>query len=142
MNIIKNLLFLAVFSGLLFGSWPIILKESGLQSYFGSAVYCLVVLGVVGTLSMIYGTGDLAEVKWHYAILGGLVGGIALAAFVYMLTTATRSEVGNLFLITLLCQMLLPALYTVIANWERDGFPSLKKTAGILGVFVVAYLLK
>ncbi len=141
MDIFKNLIFNAVFSGLLFGSWPLINKESGLNSYASATVYCFIVLCFVGGLTLINGVGDLSEVKWRYSLAAGLVGGVALASFAYAITHATKSEAGNFFLITLLCQMLSPTIYTIVVNWERDGFPSAKKTAGIIGVFVVAYLL-
>lgn len=143
LEIFASLLLLAIVSGLLFGGWPPLMQRSGLSPLLSAAVFAGFTFVVVAV--MVLFSGDMTTVhtaNWGYAVAGGLVGGVALAIFTYMVSKTTPETFGPYFTICLMSQVLFAFTYHTVVNWEKNGPPSLRQIAGILGAFVVIWLLK
>lgn len=106
-------------SAILFGAWPLLMARSGLGGNVASfAMACMGIL-ICGIAIAIQGGGDLSEVKWHWAACASLCSVIGVLMFNSMLATAKKEDVAVLFVLNLVIQVVIPAIYHVIVNdWK------------------------
>lgn len=126
----------AVLAGVAFGIWPLLMNRSGLGGNTSAAVFSGLAFLVVLPFAIREGGLAFNPTMVTFAIGAGIAGGLGLLAFNGMLATATPAQVGRLFVIMILVQVAVPAIYQVI----MDGGVSLKEGVG-LGFALMAALL-
>jgi len=129
-NLIKALL-----SGILFGLWPMLMNRSGLNGYLASGVFALGGLILVAPFAISYGA-VIGRVSWLMAILAAACSASGLLIFNDLLAKITPQAVGRLFVIMLIAQILVPAVY----HLSKNGL-TMDKLFGFLAAVIAAYLL-
>ncbi len=125
-------------AGVFFGAWPLIMNKSKLPANFSTIVFCGAGLMVATIPLFLKQTGgSLTGASWTIAIISGLVGGIGLLSFSGMLAKATPETVSTFFLVNLLIQISVPALYQVAITRNLSASRGL----GFLAAGLAAYLL-
>lgn len=128
----------AILAGIFFGAWPLLMNRSGLSGNVSSVMFCLLVLIGV-TPFAIYSNGfTIPTANWTLVILAGFFGAIGLLSFNGMLASASPQNVGTLFVLMIVVQTAVPALYQTIMS---GGFPPIDKACGYAAAAVAAYLL-
>lgn len=134
----KNPTVLAMIAGAMFGCWPLLMNKSGLSPYLSAGVFSGLCFAIVLPFTLYYGITPTSEVRWEFALLAGLVGGVALLIFSNMLANVTPAELGSLFIITLIVQVMVPAIYQIIISGEFSH----RRIAGIVVAIIAVLLLK
>jgi hypothetical protein len=140
---VNKLHLMAITAGICFGTWPLFLMRSGLRGNVASWVYglggtFLFTLAVFVPLVM-RGTVSQAFEKfnwWPYAC-AVLIGMPGLLLFNTMLAKAGPKEAGQLFVLMILVQTSIPAIYHIYQN----GNVSLSKIIGFSAAILAAILL-
>lgn len=135
-----SILVRALIAGALFGAWPLFMSKSGLNGNVGTLVFSVVVL--VSVIPFAWHTlattpGSFAQANWTMTIAAGVFGGIGVLVFNSMLASTTPQNVGTYFVIALLVQTALPAVYSMVMN----GGVSPTKVAGFVLAAVAGVLL-
>ena len=127
----------AILAGVLFGIWPLLMNRSGLNGNVSSACFGIVTL--IGVLPFaIYTNGfSIPTAKWTMIVLAGLCGALGLLAFNGMLAKASLDNVGTLFVLMTVVQIIVAASYQAYMK----GFLSVDKFFGYVAAVVAAYLL-
>lgn len=124
-----------IVSGLLFGAWPLVMNKSGLTGWTSAFMLevfaCLVVLAVSGWKGISF-TGA----KWWFGVAAGVMGGAGILLFTAALSKASPENISRLFIMNLLAQIVLPAVYGALL-----GGLTLKTTMGLLAAVVATLLL-
>ncbi|MFA5773149.1 MAG: hypothetical protein WC908_00555 [Candidatus Paceibacterota bacterium] len=131
MNVIK-----IVIAGMLFGIWPLLMNRSGLSGSVASFVFAFVVLICVFLFSLTQPM-EISSAHWIFAISAGVIGAIGLLLFNGVIAKATVQNVGLLFVIMLIAQTAIPAVYQSI----MAGGISFQKILGFLLAIVSIVLL-
>lgn len=126
----------AILAGLLFGIWPLLMNKSGLTGNMSSLVFTAFAILTVAPFAMNEGFGSLRTAAPIFFISAGIVAGIALLLFNGMLSQATPKQVSSLFLISLMAQIVSPAIYHMYQNGIEP-----KKLAGITLAVLASILL-
>lgn len=128
----------AVLAGLFFGIWPILMNRSGLTGNISSAVFAFGVLIIVAP----FAAYDFYTLKinaiWAFAVGACVFGGLGMLNFTGLLSKATPQTVGSLFVMTLVMQIAIPALYQVINNGGLTASKALGFVAAVLAAFLLA----
>lgn len=129
--------FLAFFSGVLFGIWPLLMNRSGLSGHLSAGIFAgMAFLAVVPY--MIWGGFTFPPgTDLRFAVLGGLLGGMGLILFNTMLSQTPKDKVGMMFVFMIMVQISVPVIFSMI----QTGDYSPKKIVGIVAAFVAAVLL-
>lgn len=125
-----------VITGIVFGVWPLLMNKSGLSGGTATATIAFFVLLLVAPVGIYDGlvfTGS----RWWFAILAGFFAAAGMLMFNSMLAGATHDSVGRLFVIMLVFQIAVPAIYHVCAN----GGLTIKSSAGFLAAITTVLLL-
>lgn len=134
----KNIyLILAFYAGLSFGAWPLLMNRSNLTGFLSAAVFVSISLVVIVPFTWYGGVQSLYAADWKYAILAGVVGSLGLLAFTSMLANSTPQTVGPLFIITLLTQVVVAAVYDAHMN---GSFPKERIIGLVAAVIAVIFL--
>ena len=126
----------ATLAGLCFGIWPLLMNRSGLSGNVSSLVF---VIGA-GMILLPFAAGNLrngVHPVWIPMILACLFSAVGLLSFNGMLAKATQQEVSSLFIMMIVVQTTVPAIYHVAVN----GGLSLQKALGFAAAFLAAILL-
>ncbi len=134
----RNPFFLAVVAGLLFGCWPLLMNRSGLAPALSAGVFAGICFVTVLPFAWWGGLASPQGARWCFAILAGLIAGVALLMFNKMLASVTPTQVGSLFIITLVIQVIVPAIYQAVIT----GDFSAKRVFGFLLAVLAVLLLK
>ncbi len=132
----NELVFRALFSGLMFGIWPLMMNRSGLQGSVSSVSMIFVSFVVVLPFALRAGVGSLSEANWKMAVASGVIAAIGMLSFNSMLAKATKDTVGLLFVVMIVAQTTIPAIHHILVN----GI-STTKTCGFLAAILAAILL-
>lgn len=131
-----NLTTKAILAGLLFGIWPLFMNKSGLSGNTSSLAFATVVL--ICLLPFSYkGISEIPQSAWWWAVVAGVIASLGLLAFNGMLAKATVANVGTLFVLMIVVQTAVPALYQCV----MDGSISWTKGAGFVLAAASAFLL-
>lgn len=125
-----------IITGIVFGVWPLLMNKSGLAGSTATATIAFLVLLLVLPVGIYDGlvfTGS----RWWFAILAGCFAAAGMLMFNSMLAKATHDSVGRLFVIMLVFQIAVPAIYHAYAN----GGLTIKSSAGFLTAIVTVFLL-
>lgn len=125
-----------VLSGILFGLWPLLMNKSNLNSATSVAFFAIMVALIVLPFG-IYNGLTISGSKWWFAVLAGCSGALGLIAFNSVLSKVTKEEVGQLFILMVVVQVSIPAIYHVYTN----GGLTLKTAGGFAAAVVAAFLL-
>ncbi len=129
---------LAVVTGLSFAAWPLVMSRSGLSGPFASWLWAMTIAFVVGFTLPLFGQ-TVAHDKGSFliALLAGLIGAIGVLALNTICAKASQAEIGKYFLIMLVVQFAVPAVYHMVMSGEL----TVRKVAGILAGFIALWLL-
>jgi hypothetical protein len=126
----------AIFAGVLFGLWPLFMNRSGLEGNVSSTVFGIAVLVGVAPFALNTGFGSLANANWLMIVLAGVTGALGLLSFNGMLAKATAETVGVMFVLMIVTQTMIPAIYHIAMNGV-----SATKLVGILLALIGAALM-
>lgn len=128
----------AVLAGVFFGIWPLLMNRSGLGGNVSSAVFALGVLMVVSPFAFyeLQG-GTVTKIIWIMAAGACIFGGLGLLSFNGMLSKATPKTVGSLFVLMMVVQISIPAVYQIF----KDGELTISKVIGFAAAILAAFML-
>ena len=127
-----------VAAGIFFGAWPLLMNRSGLHGLPAAILLSGFTTVCVVTVGMLTNNISFTGIHWGFALSAGATGAIGLIVFNAGLANATPAVVGKLFIMMILVQTAIPAVYHTIVNQHLDA----KTGAGLLAAFTAAYLLK
>lgn len=125
-----------ILAGVLFGMWPLLMNKSNLNGSTSVTFFAIVVVLIVLPFG-IYNGLTISGSKWWFAILAGCAGALGLLVFNSGLSKISQHEVGQLFIIMIVAQTVVPAIYHVYVNGEL----TLKMAGGFVAAIVAAFLL-
>jgi uncharacterized membrane protein len=125
-----------IVAGILFGLWPLFMNKSNLNSVSSTVMFTVVVLIFVLPVG-IYNGLTLSNTKWWFAILAGCFGALGLLVFNSGMSKIDQKDVGQLFILMVVVQVSIPAIYHVYTN----GGLTLKTAGGFAAAIVAAFLL-
>jgi hypothetical protein len=128
---------LMVIAGVAFGLWPLIMQKSGLNGnvqsfFFGGIALVLISAFAIGDLKV-----AMSQINWTPTIIAGIVGGIGMLCFNEGLAKTPVEMLGQMFVLMIVVQTLVPAVFHVWANGGLD----LSKGVGFVFAIVAAVLL-
>lgn len=128
----------AALAGIAFGIWPLLMNRSGLNGNFASLLFTIVILVFVAPFA-IGNVPDTSKANWPMLVGAGIISGLGLLAFNAMLTKATVQNVSSLFVIMIVVQISLPAIYDIAIN---GGMTATKSLGFILALGAAILLTK
>jgi len=126
----------SVVAGILFGIWPLLMNRSGLSGNLGTFVFAAAVLLCVFPFA-VSSLQSIGTANWIWAVAAGILGAIGLIAFNTVLSKTTPQTVGTFFVLMIVVQTVVPAIYQAIMN---GGLP-FSKIVGFVFAAVAAVLL-
>jgi hypothetical protein len=105
----------AMLAGLSFGLWPLFMNRSRLNGNMSSLAFGAVATIVVLPFALRSLRGAAAA-DWNMVMIAGVLGACGLLFFNAVLAKASPTEVGRLFVLMVVVQISIPALYQVILN--------------------------
>lgn len=135
----KDVHFYAIIAGIFFGVWPLLMNRSGLEGFASATIFAGVVFLI--TVPVAIWSGQIQQVNLSspliFGISAGVCGALGVLAFNTMLAKVTVKDVGLVFILMIMIQLSTPVIYHMV----QSGDVSPRKIAGVIGAFVVAYLL-
>lgn len=127
----------AVIAGIFFGIWPLFMNRSGLNGNVSSLFYGAAAL--IGILPFaLYSNGFAIPVaNWTMVVCAGAFGAIGLLLFTGVLSTATPQNIGTLFVLVNVMQVVVAGTYQAYMS----GHLATDKGLGYLAAALAAYLL-
>lgn len=124
----------AVFSGLFFAAWPLLMNRSGLPGINAAFVFITVNFLIIVPLAA---KNFNAAMFNYWAIGAGTVSCVALLVFTNSLAKIPKEVVSNFFVVMLVSQVCVAALYQAALT----GI-TFRKAVGFILAAIVAFLLK
>lgn len=127
----------AALAGLFFGIWPLIMQRSGLNGIASSIIFA----GCAAVMLLPFSSGSWtssADTKWILVFISGALGAYGLFNFNAMLAKATPQNLSTLFVLMILVQTAVPAIYQIIIS---AGSITFIKISGFVLAIVAAMLL-
>lgn len=129
----------AALAGALLGLWPLFMNRSGLSGTFGAAIVTALSLAVI--LPAVWtereaGLATLSGAQWWAVLAAGLTSGLGLLVFNGMIASASPAVIGGLFLLMLVVQASVPAIYAMVV-----GGPTIRRALGLLAAGLAIVLL-
>ena len=125
----------ALLAGLFFGLWPLFMNRSGLSGNASALAFS----GLVAVFVSYFGIRDFhqsTDIRWTFVIIAGILGAVGVMNFNGMLAKATPQSVSSLFVLMILVQTAVPAIYQIFM-----GGLSATKVAGFVLAACAAILL-
>jgi hypothetical protein len=116
----------AMLAGLFFGAWPLFMNKSGLSGNFSAFVFEVVVTILVIPFSF-WNIGDLSAARWGMVLLSCTSAAIGILCFNGMLAKAEPTDMSMLFILMIVVQILVPAIYNAVLS----GHISILKAFGV-----------
>jgi len=135
----NDLVLKSVMAGLMFGIWPLLMQRSGLSGNVSSAIFAGVAFLIVVPFAIhsgVIGAIKLAPLPM-LGLVAGIFGGIGLLFLNGMLAKVSVEQVGIMFVIMILVQLMVPVLY----QFAITGDYSVQKIVGVIAAFVAVILL-
>ena len=127
----------AVLAGVFFGVWPLFMNRSGLNGMISSAYFSAMVLVGVLPFALYRGGFSIPAANWTMIAFAGLAGTLGILSFNSMLADASPQNIGTLFVLMIIVQVIVPASYQAIMSGEW----ALNKIGGYAAAVLAAYLL-
>src|SRR4051812_6110918 len=111
----EDLKFKAALAGLFFGIWPLVMQKSGLNGIASSIIFT----GCATVMLLPFSSGSwggLSDTKWVLVFIAGALGAYGLYNFNAMLAKTTPQNISTLFVIMILVQTAVPAIYQLIIS--------------------------
>lgn len=128
----------AIFAGVFFGIWPLLMHRSGLTGNILSAVFTLGVLMIVSPFAIYELRNGMVHATWYWAIAACAFGAAGLLIFSDIIAKATSQTIGSLFVLMLIAQIATPAIYHMIYG----GGLTVRMVLGFIAAIVAAILLR
>lgn len=126
----------AIIAGILFGAWPLIYQKGAMHWGIGQLIMSAVTLVVIVPAVFANGVPPIS-IKWAYVVAAGIVVTIGLVVFNGGLQKVTAQEVSSYFVLMIVVQIVVPAVYHVIENGQVSG----TKIAGFVLAIAAAFCL-
>lgn len=127
----------SIVAGVMFGMWPLFMNLSGLKGSVSAACYGTMALVCILPIAYYENGWQIPPANWRFVLIAGLVGAVGLLCFNGMLAQASRNEVGKLFVLMIVVQTTVPAIYHTISN----GQLRIDTLIGYLAAALAAFLL-
>jgi hypothetical protein len=130
----------SVLAGVMFGIWPLLMNRSGLSGNVSSMVFAAIILLGASPFAVREFALDPqgpAHAIWSMAIASGIAGTIGLLLFNGVVAKTTPQSIGALFVVMLIAQIAVPAVYSAVMN----GGVSTSKAVGFALAAISAFLL-
>jgi hypothetical protein len=132
----NNPVLLSILAGIFFGAWPLLMNRSGLAGTSAAAAFGF--LGFVIMLPFVLKNGiSLSGANWWAIVAASACGALGGLLFNSMLASTPKETVGRFFLIMILAQTAVPALYDIVMSGQLP----LNKGLGFAAAIVAAILL-
>jgi len=115
-----------------------LMNRSGLNGNMASAVFTLGALIVVSPFAISEFGGAATNVVWTMAIGACIFGGLGLLLFNGMLSRTPPEAVGSLFILMIVVQIVVPAMYQVFQSGELGISKIIGFSAAMLAAFMLA----
>lgn len=126
---------LSAVAGLCFGLYPIVLNRARLDPMLTIVLYLAGTLLIVSPLVFYANWSSLTVAQLRVGALACVFGAIATVCFNRMLATTPGTDVPNMFLLMLVCQVAVPAALLL-----RQG-ASRRQIAGLTAAAIAVVLL-
>lgn len=124
----------ALFAGLFFGAWPLLMNRSGLSGNNATFVFALFTFLVIAPLTI----KDVDQNIFNFwAISATIAAAIGLRIFTSGLDKISKEEVSNFFVLTLVTQVCVSAIYQITLNGMTPS-----RALGFLAAIIAAILLR
>lgn len=134
----NNLQVSSIIAGVFFGLWPLLLNKSGLNGNVASVIFSGIGFICIALVAFTIGNMTVpAHTNWWLAIGAGAASAIGVLLFNGVLAKASPLNIGTLFVLMLVIQIAVPAIYQVIVS----GSLSITKGLGFALAAVTAVLL-
>ncbi|KKS38964.1 MAG: hypothetical protein UV01_C0001G0040 [Parcubacteria group bacterium GW2011_GWA2_42_14] len=133
----NDLRVMAALAGIFFGLWPLFMNRSGLTGNVSSAAFCVAAFIGVLPFAIKSGVASLATANWLMVAFAGLFGALGLLSFNGMLAGSSIQNVGNMFVLMTVVQIVVASVYQAMMN----GHVSIDKIGGYVAAAMAAYLL-
>lgn len=127
----------AIIAGIFFGLWPLFMNRSGVNGNVAAVMFSFGVFLLILPFAMHSGGSSLANAKWMMVVAAIFFGSLGLLNLNNVLERTTPQNVSSFFLLALISQMTVPAIYQVIVTGNLT--PS--RGIGFLAAIIAAILL-
>ncbi len=129
----------AVFSGILFGIWPLLMQRSGIVNvYVSTAVMEVFVLSTLLPFGIAnFSASEFVMMNWPYTISASVSAAIGVLIFNGGLAKTTETTVSSFFVMMMVVQVIVPATYYMYMN----GGVTTSKALGFMFAILAAYFL-
>jgi len=127
----------AILAGVFFGLWPLLLNRSGLTGSISATAFTLGILVIIVPFALYDLHFITINIVWSMVIGACVFGGFGLLIFNGMLSKATPQTVGSLFILMMVVQISIPAIYQIVIG----GGLTVSKTIGFAAAILAAFLL-
>lgn len=136
-----NNLKLTLVAGLLFGLWPFLMNRSGLNGSISASVFALTVAVFVVPFGLhqitTSGMPATTPLGMSYAIGAGIIGGIGMLIFNWVLANTPTTQTAITFMLIVLVQTAVSAAYQLVIAREM----TLDKAIGFVFAIIAGVLL-
>lgn len=126
----------ALLAGVCFGLWPLFMNRSGLNGNASTIVLSCVILAFIFPFT-VGELWNLGTVKWYMVLGAGIFSALGMLVFNSMLSKATPQSVGLLFVLMIIAQTAVPAVYQTVMS----GGISFARGSGFVLAVIAAVLL-
>lgn len=126
----------AILAGLFFGLWPLFMNRSGLPGMLSSIAFSGLVFLFVLPFAL-KEVGLQMQINWLMLLIAGVCGAIGVTFFNGMLAKAPKENVATFFVVMIIVQTAVPAIYHIFIN----GGISITKIVGFILAAIAATLI-
>lgn len=129
----------AAISGILFGIWPLLMQRSGIVNvYVSTAIMEVFVLSTLLPFGIAnFNSLEFAKMNWSYIIVASISAAFGVLVFNGGLAKSTSANVSTFFVLMMVVQVVVPALYYLYMN----GGITASKLFGFGFAVLAAYFL-
>lgn len=126
-----------MFAGLCFGIWPLFMNRSGLSGVLSSFVLCTIIVLFISPFA--FGEfKNIINMNWQMTLGAAIFATLGMVLFGKGLFKASPQNVSSLFIVLVVMQVLVPAIYKIILS---GGSITTKQIFGFIFAIATAILL-
>jgi uncharacterized membrane protein YeaQ/YmgE (transglycosylase-associated protein family) len=130
-------LILPILTGLLLGTWPMILRQTGMDG-FQNAILLMIGQGLLALpLLPFIGRTSAEQTLWWPVAISAVIGLAAIVMFNVAIQRSPERLTGKIVVVMLVAHLVAPTIYTTFIH---DGL-SAKTTLGLVGALVTIVCL-
>ena len=128
----------AVFAGVLFGAWPLLMNRSGLSGNVSSLVLAMVMFWCFLPFS-VSGIGEIfaSDTRLVFAVVASVLGGIGILILNNIIAKTTPQTISPLLVLLFVAQIAVPSIYHII----MAGGLTATKGVGVVFAIIAVILL-